>query len=583
VLAELTIRNIAVIRETRIEFSPGMNVLTGETGAGKSIVLDALGAVLGARVSPELVRAGTERAYVEAVFDVPAEQHHAVVTLLNGLGVEVESDEPLVLSREIGAGGRSVARVNGRAMTAAILTQLGERLVDIHGQSDHLSLLRQEAQRALLDRFAGTESLLAEVGVRYRRWRELQLQLDRFDEGQRERMQRLDLLRFQSEEIDRAAPRFGEDEELRQERNRLVNAERLARLAAEAFTALAGDETSSLEANGGLDQVRAAEPPLEAIAEIDQELASTVTQLREAIDAVEEVLAGLRDYVEQIQFDPSRLAEIDERLETLRSLTRKYGPDIESVLAYAGQVQTEIQALEERDIDVESLRSEVAAARTDLAAVASDLSAERQRAGGRLAREIERSIAELNMGSADVDIRVEQLDSDEGIEVEGRRVSVDQHGIDRVTFYLAANRGEEPRPLARVASGGETARLMLALKSILSAADETPTLVFDEIDVGVGGRSGQVVGEKLWSLIDHHQTIVISHLPQVAAFADRHIRMDKREVDGRVETTAAILDEAASVDEIAQMFDGLPVTPESRANAVALIGRVNAWKQGRAS
>ncbi|HEX2280734.1 MAG TPA: DNA repair protein RecN [Thermomicrobiales bacterium] len=578
-LAELTIRNFAVIRDTRIEFLNGFNALTGETGAGKSIVIDALGAVLGARTSSEFVRTGQSSAYVEAVFDLTCVPTlDSIRAVLSDLGIEISPEEPLALSRDISSSGRSTARVNGRTLTAAALTQLGEMLVDIHGQSDHLSLLRSGAQLELLDRFAGVTSLREQVAAEYRLWRSARQRLDRFDDEQRDRAQRLDALRFQSEEIFQADLQPDEDETLRQERARLANAERLAQAAGDAFSALEGAQSDTLAVGGGLDQIRAVEAAVEEIASVDEGLEALATRVRDALFVLEEVATELRDYAEGLQFDPDRLAEIDERLELIRGMKRKYGPDIASIMAYGETIQTEIETLEGEDRDIDSLRHEEQLARERLSRTAKALSAQRRDASSDLAARVERTIHELNMGRADFEVRFSTQPDDDGIEIDGATVAVDSTGVDRVSFYLAANTGEELRPLARVASGGETARLMLALKSILSDADETPTLVFDEIDVGVGGRSGQVVGEKLWGLTRSHQVIVISHLPQIAAFADRHVTMIKDETNGRTETTSQIMTGDARTDELAMMFDGLPVSAESRANARALLERVEAWK-----
>jgi DNA repair protein RecN (Recombination protein N) len=583
-LVELTVRNFAVIRDTRIEFSDGFNALTGETGAGKSIVIDALGAVLGARTSSDFVRSGENAAYVEAVFDISSVSTlEPIQAVLEAVGVAAEPDDPLILSRDIAASGRSTARINGRALTASVLTSVGELLVDIHGQSDHLSLLRSSAQLELLDRFAGAIPQREQVAEVYERWNEARRQMMRFDDEQRERAQRLDTLRFQSEEIFAAALNPGEEDALRAERARLANAEKLAQLAAVAFAALEGDQSDITTERGGLDSLRLAEQSLDDIAQLDVETAPLVARLREALFAVEEIGSDVRNYAEGLQSDPARLAEIDERLELIRAMKRKYGPDIATILSLGDSIQAEIEQLERSDRDMESLRSDESRLRDELAQAACSLSANRQTAATEMASRVERVIQELNMGSADLEVRLQQQPDPDGIKIDGNRVAIDSTGIDRVAYYLAANAGEELRPLARVASGGETARIMLALKSILSDADETPTLVFDEIDVGVGGRSGQVVGEKLWGLTTGHQVIVISHLPQIAAFADRHVTMVKDESDGRTETVAVVITGDTRTDELAMMFDGLPVSAESRANAQALLARVNEWKSAAAA
>jgi DNA repair protein RecN (Recombination protein N) len=583
-LVDLTIRNFAVLRDTRIGFSGGFNAVTGETGAGKSIVIDALGAVLGARTSSDFVRSGESAAYVEAVFDIsglPTRQ--AIETTLDAVGIDLSDNEPLILSRDIAASGRSTARINGRALTASVLTDVGELLVDIHGQSDHLSLLRSSAQLDLLDRFAGVTTLREQVSTLHSRWNDARRRLLRFDDEQRERARRLDTLRFQSDEIFAAELSSGEEETLRAERSRLVNTEKLAQLAAAAFLALEGDEVDLTAERGGLDSLRATLQALDEIALLDPEITSVAVKMREALFAIEETASEIRSYADDLQSDPMRLAEIDDRLELIRSMKRKYGADIETILGLGETIQSEIEQLEQDDRDVDSLSADEARLKQELAHLASSLSGNRKNAATELASRVEQVIKELNMGNTGFEVRIHHQPDPDGIVIDGNPVAIDSTGVDRVAFFLAANQGEELRPLARVASGGETARIMLALKSILSDADDTPTLVFDEIDVGVGGRSGQVVGEKLWGLTGRHQVIVISHLPQIAAFADRHITMVKGETGGRTETVAVTVTGETRTDELAMMFDGLPVSAESRANARALLARVNEWKAATVS
>ncbi|HUG17085.1 MAG TPA: DNA repair protein RecN [Thermomicrobiales bacterium] len=579
-LLELTIRNFAVIRDTRIEFGPGLNALTGETGAGKSIVIDALGAVLGARASAELVRGGATAAYIEALFDVAAlPDRDQLDALLESIGIELDPTEPLILSREVAASGRSTARVAGRSVTAAMLAAIGQLLIDIHGQSDHLSLLRAPAQLALLDRFAGNADVRELLGDQYRAWQIARARVHEHAERQRDAAHRLDLLRFQSVELEQAAVRQREDDELEAERIVLVHADRLLRNASQAQAELSGDSDGTLTESSALDRLRAAEALIDDITTLDPSVAQLLERARDALVAAEDVVASLRSYVDGLEIDPRRLEVVDERLNLLRGLKRKYGPELDDVLAYAESVQSELEAMEADTQDIEALRSAEHAARSALQSTARELSSRRRESATVLARQVERSIAELNMGNASFDVRFETSPDASGVEAtDGTRVAIDASGYDRVAFMLAANAGDETRPLARVASGGETARLMLALKSILSESDETPVLVFDEVDVGVGGRSGQVVGEKLWRLTDHHQAIVISHLAQIAAFADHHLVLVKSEAGGRSETIARTVNGPERIEELAAMFDGLPPTPESRANAVALLERVQAWK-----
>lgn len=577
-LLELTIRNFAVIRDTRIEFGHGLNALTGETGAGKSIVLDALGAVLGERTSPAVVRSGQSRAYVEAIFDISnAPNREEIRERLEELGVEFDLAEPIVLSRDI-TPSRSTARINGRALTAGALTDVGELLVDIHGQSDHLSLLRPAAQLEMLDSYAGTYGLRSQVADAFGNWRAVQRRIDAFENERREQAQRIDLLRLQLDEIEAVSPQPGEYDELDAERSRLTHAVRLVSLAETIRAALDGEDGIDSIESGALDQLRSAEAALSEISRLDPSAEDYLRQMRDALFTLDELSSDMRDYQAMLDVDPARLDIVGERLQSFRELTRKYGSSIEEVLDYANEIRVELESIAAESPGIEQLRAEAERLESELAGLALELSDRRRTAGNELARRVETTIAELNMGAARFEVGTSRRDDRNGIAVEGRNVAIDATGIDSVTFLLAANPGSEPQPLARVASGGETARLMLALKSILSEADATPTLVFDEIDVGIGGRSGQIVGEKLWNLTGEHQVIVISHLPQVAAFADHHTTMVKRESDGIAETSAEELHDDASVDEIATMFDGKPVSPESRANAQALLRRVTGWK-----
>ncbi|MDQ2654867.1 MAG: DNA repair protein RecN [Chloroflexota bacterium] len=576
-LLTLTIRNFAIIDSAEIPFSPGLNVLTGETGAGKSILVDALGSVLGERTSPEMVRTGARGATVDAVFDLSSSQNaQAIAAALADLEVETDNGE-LILSREILATGRSSARLNGRPTTASVLSQLGALLVDVHGQSDHLSLLKPAAQLDLLDRYARTTELRERFRRVYAELREVRERQASFDRGARERMQRMDLLQYQVEEIREAAPQIDEDVMLIAERSRLANAERLTLDAALVYAQIVGSDTSD-DAPTATALLRTASHALQEISELDASVRELSERLNDALFALEDVAAGVRDYRDEIESDPGRLAEVEERLDLLRNLQRKYGGTLADVLAFADDAATELETLTGSEMSVEALAEREAALAAEAGALAAELSAQRQEAGIALAAGVERSIAELHMGRAAFAVQIEQRPDPAGIPVrlaesDATLLAADASGIDHVTFLIAPNAGEGLKPLARIASGGETARLMLALKSILSDVDETPTLVFDEIDVGVGGRSGQVVGEKLAALVESHQVIVITHLAQIAAYAGRHFRIAKAEQDGRVVSTIGQLDQQEREEELAAMLDGLPLTPGALETARTMLER----------
>src|SRR5215213_4141561 len=584
-LVELAIRNFAIIEAVQIPFGPGLNVLSGETGAGKSILIDALGAVLGDRVSTDMVRTGAASASIDATFDLTCVRHRdGLSRVLEELEVG-ESDGQLILSRQIHPGGRSSARLNGRPTTVSILAQIGSLLVDIHGQSEHLSLLKPAAQLQLLDRFAQTVPLREEFAGKLDELRSIQDALERSRSGARERIQRVDLLRYQIDEINRAGLPPGEEDELTAERARLANADRLAIEAAAAYTALAGSD--DLDVGGGaIPSLRQAASVIASIASIDPAISGLSERATELLYVTEDLATEARTYRDSIDADPARLAIVEERLAEIRQLQRKYGASITDILDHARAAEEELERLTGSEVDTEALMARADDLSREVGELAVELSKKRLAVAESLAGDVERSIARLNMGSADFAVSLDHVEDARGVPIRGydgaeKRFQVDSSGMDRVSFLIAPNPGEGLKPLSKIASGGETARLMLAMKSILSEADQTPTLVFDEIDVGVGGRSGQVVGETLWSLTKNHQVIVITHLPQIAAFGDLHFQIAKIEQDGRVVSTINVLDDSPRQLELAAMLDGAPVTESSLQSAAEMLERATASKLSR--
>ncbi|MEZ4531209.1 MAG: DNA repair protein RecN [Thermomicrobiales bacterium] len=560
-LLELEIRDFAIIDDLRIQFGAGVNALTGETGAGKSIIIDALGAVLGERVSADMVRAGARTAYVDARFlldDLSASQ--TLHSLLDEHGVAYEDGE-VILSREIQAGGRSSARINGRSATAALLGQIGALLVDIHGQSDHLSLLRPASQLAILDRFAQTDPVRSEVSSLVREWRAARARLDAIDSGARDRAQRIDLLRYQVQEIESAGLRPIEELELETERSRLANAERLGQLVGSAAASIGGDELGEATAADGL---RTATRSIGEAAALDPSLAGVSERLMEAAILVDELALELRDYLEQIEANPDRLLLVLERIEAIKQLKRKYGATIEDILDYQAEAARELDSLGGSEHDESALRATVEHLEESLRSAAARLTRAREAAAKRLAADASAAAADLNLGSMMFDVAVRSKTGS---------LAIDETGADIVEFMFAPNRGEAPKSLARTASGGETARMMLALKSVLADSDNTPTLVFDEVDVGIGGRSGQMVGMKLQQLGIGHQVIVITHLPQIAAVAQQHFKIKKTAIDGRTTSHVLLLEGDERVDEIASMIDGEPPSATSRKGAREMLDR----------
>ncbi len=583
-LIELSIRNFAIIEEAQIRFDPGLNVLTGETGAGKSILIDALGAVLGERTSADMVRTGASGAAIDATFDLDKMAgHEPLMALLSDLRIAPADEGLLILSREIQGGGRSSARLNGRPTTASVLAEIGALIVDVHGQSDHLSLLRPAAQLDLLDRFAHVNDLRQAVSERVAELRSVRTALADAISGSRERMQRIDLLRYQIDEIRAASLSVDEEAKLQAEHARLVNVERLSRDAALVFGLLAGNDEAD-ESPTALPALRHAVSVFDELASLDANTRPLRERLNEVLFLLEDVAADVRDYRDNLESDPARLEQVEERIALLRQLKRKYGADATEVLFFAEDAEAELGALTGSDVDAEALTEREAMLAVSAGELAARLSRRRREAAGLLAANVERSISDLKMGSAEFAVALDRAEDPNGVpvrldEVKAAKFAIDATGIDRATFLIAPNAGEGLKPLGRIASGGETARLMLALKSILSEADETPTLIFDEIDVGVGGRSGQVVGEKLAHLAETHQVITITHLPQIAAYADTHFRIAKTERLGRVVSTVDKLGETERVDELAAMIDGVPLTESSRQSAREMFERARASRQ----
>ncbi|MER3399336.1 MAG: DNA repair protein RecN [Chloroflexota bacterium] len=552
-LLELRIRDFAIIDRLDLEFGPGLTLLTGETGAGKSIIIDALALVLGDRADPTVVRSGAAQATVEAVFDLNGAPPEITRRLVE-LGFEVE-EGLLVLRREVQAGGRSLGRLNGRTVPAAVLQQVGRYLVDIHGQTENLSLLRPAEQLELLDRYGGLEPARLEFAGLVQRYRRLRAEIDGLRQALADRDRRLELLEFQVNEIRSARLQPGEEERLNEEHLRLSNAEEIRRRVEAAYAALRQGRPGRPPA---LDLLAEAGMELKVLTEFDRGLASLLSELTDVTERLTDIARALRAYAEAVEADPARLAEVEERLRLIDRLKRKYGPTVADILAYAEKAEAELEQTITGEERLGELEAELAELRTELGRRAQELSRRRREAARRLEAAVGVELEALKLGHTrfQVGFAAEPAPEDEGLPVDGATFAFDATGIDRVEFLVATNPGEPLRPLAKVASGGETARLMLALKVVLAEADPVPTLVFDEVDVGIGGRSGQVVGETLWRLGRHHQVLCISHLPQVAAFADDHLAVGKELAQGRAVVRVRRLGEAERIAELAAMLGG---------------------------
>ncbi len=553
-ITELSITDFAIIDLLQLQLAPGFVVFTGETGAGKSIIIDAVDLLLGGRADATQVRTGAEAARVEGVFTLPEEVRADVEAVLAREELqEAEGLAEVTLAREVRREGRSICRINGRTVSLSILKEVGQGLVDVHGQSEHLSLLRPREHVFLLDRFGGLDDERQALAEVVRELNAVRYELGELQRGEREMARRLDMLDFQVNEIASARLKPGEDKALLEERTRLANAEKISALADDALRALSDGAEDTPSAADLLGEAGRA---LGGLAKID----STLTALRDEAQSLSEQFRDLaRDltaYRETIEFNPKRLNAVEERLDLIRNLQRKYGPTIEEVLAYAAKAQAEREGLTHSGERVAELQKEEEALLRRIGQAGVRLSEARRTAGERLGQAIEEELRDLRMEGAKFAVDVQWAEDDGGAPADGRRVAFDLTGLDRVEFLVAPNPGEGLKSLAKTASGGETSRLMLALKGVLARADRTPTLIFDEIDQGIGGRVGAVVGRKLWGLAAAHQVLCITHLPQLAGFGDQHFKVEKVLAGDRTVTRVSGLADQARIAELALMLGG---------------------------
>jgi DNA repair protein RecN (Recombination protein N) len=554
-LVELAVSDLALLERLRLTLAPGLNVLTGETGAGKSLLIDALGLALGARADPSLVRHGASAARVEALFDrVP---------------------EPLIAVREVAAGGRSTARLDDETVTAARLGSVTGRLVEIHGQHDQQRLLDERWQRDLLDAYGGHREARSAMADAVERWRANRAAMSELEIEPRELLRRLELLDAEAADIEAARLVPGEADGITARLAAAQHGEAIARGAASAYEALTG------EGRGARDAVAAAERELRSLARLDarwEPLAARLSGLEAELD---DVAADARDLAETVDHDPADLERLSERLGTIHRLLRRFGDDEAAVIAHGERSRVEVERL--RGLDTERTRRSAEDARLlgEVADAAARLSTRRHAAAETLGEAVAAVLRELGFpdGVFDVSIGRRPAGSDEAaVEIDGDALAFDGTGIDAVVFRLRPNPGEPARALSRIASGGELSRVALAIKEVLAAVDDTPTLVFDEIDTGIGGRSADPVARSLWALAREHQVLCVTHLPQIAAYADAHVRITKRERDGRTATEVSVLDREGRVEELGQMIGGAAGGEAALASARELLDRAEAWR-----
>jgi DNA repair protein RecN (Recombination protein N) len=559
-LTELRIENFAIIEQLDVHFEDGLITFTGETGAGKSIIIDAVETLLGGRAEAVQVRTGAERANVEAVFRIPAASRQAIHAILEREDL-LDDPDYLALGREIRIVGRNTARINGRLVNAGLLRDLGEYLVDVHGQSEHLSLLRVNQHIGLLDRYASSdpqnpiESHLASYHKDFQRLQAVQRELEDLLQAERDAARRADMLTYQIQEIETARLHPGEEETLGEERDRLANAEELASLVQQALLALDEGAPQEPAATDLLGRVTEA---LESLAELDP----SQTKLHEGMQSLFETLSDLarelRIYQESIEFNPRRLDQVEERLALIQSLKRKYGDSIPKILTFASNAHRQLDEITHAAERLEALDIERKDLLLRLGEQGEAISQCRLEAAKKLENAIEVELTDLHMAAAHFKVDFQQQDDKDGIPLQdGRKLAYHANGLERIEFLIAPNPGEGFKPLTKIASGGETSRLMLALKNVLVQADHVPTLIFDEIDQGIGGRVGGVVGQKLWRLARQHQVLCITHLPQLAAFGEQHFHVEKQVQEGRTTTHLKLLDGQDRLVELAQMLGSL--------------------------
>lgn len=560
-LKELHIQNFAIITDLTIQFVNGLVILTGETGAGKSIILDALGAVLGQRMDSSVVRQGEDKAYVEALFEPDEHTLKLLTPVLESEGL-LEDGNSLLLSREIRAEGRSIARVNGRSVNLSLQAEIGSLLVDVHGQSEHLSLLKVKSHRELLDRFARNASLLDEYQEDYRHWQSLEAELRRLGQLQANVDERVDILRYQIGQIEAAKLSVDEEESLRQERTRLANAEVLSRHAQSALQALDESDPESFSVTDLLGNIS---NELISLARIDPQTQTMADQVEGALTTLSDLAYELRRYSEQIEFNPARLDQIELRIDLINNLKRKHGGSVAEVLNFYHKAQDELEQIENVETQIKEIENKIDSLKLTLTEKALRIQKRRKEAARDLAAQMKDQLKHLEMKNARLKVMLAQKPDPDGLNIDGG-VAFDAYGVDQVEFLIETNPGEGFKPLAKIASGGETSRLMLALKNVLADADQIPTLVFDEIDSGIGGRVGMTVGELLWRLSQHHQVMCVTHLPQLAAFGDQHLKVNKLTEHDRTTTQLTELEGQARSLELAEMLGSTSAKSLQTAN-----------------
>jgi DNA repair protein RecN (Recombination protein N) len=563
-IREINIQNFALIEDISLELDPGLNIFTGETGAGKSMVVDAVAVATGRKGGPDLVRAGESKAVVEIAFEIPDDEFREK---LGNMGIDVEEDI-LIIRREITASGRTRCFVNRSLVTVSTLSEMFRGLIEIHGQHEHQAIFSSEEQMRYLDRFGGLEAMRAQFSRKYDEFRRLKGRYEELVSGERERGRRLDMINFQIDEIEKASLVPGEDEELEMEASRLRHAERLIEASSEAYGLISGVDVSG----GAIGFISKAMGELKKASSLDPSLSKILSELQSLLYRLEDISIQLRSYRDSIELDPERLLQVEERLDLIKKLKRKYGDTIEEILSYKARLQEELLSITRSDEEIEGIGRRLSELREELSELAAELSKRRAETASILSRKVEEELPHLGMAGSRFEVVVRRREGKDGIiEVDGMRFVPTYSGIDEVEFLIAPNVGEDLMPLSRIASGGEISRTVLALRSILSRVDNARTLIFDEIDVGIGGRVAEAVGRRLKKVAEGRQVICVTHLPQIASFADAHFRISKEVFGGRTRVLAELLGMEGRIEELARMIGGEVVTDTTRRQAMEMI------------
>ncbi|HAL62565.1 MAG TPA: DNA repair protein RecN [Chloroflexi bacterium] len=548
-LIHLSVWNFAIIDQLELDFTPGLNVLTGETGAGKSIILEALATLRGSHVGDEVIRWGEDEARIDAVFKIePGHCSKEISEILLESGIDLD-DHHLILTRELKRGRSNLCRINGRVTTLSLLSGVAQQLVDLHAQGEQASLIQPRKQHDLLDRFAGVEELRDILASRVKRLRQVQRQLKGLQIDEREMARRIDRLQYEIEEISRARLELGEDGALEQELRVLSNAEKVIHLADSIYRCV---DSGTEREPSARDQLANGHRMLKQLVQVDDSMAEKVKMVEEVLPVLEELGRGVRAYRDSVELDPRRLVSVEERLRLINDLKRKYGDSIEEILDYLERAKRELEAISshEQRVNVLEEKSELL---SEIASFAGELSTTRLEASKRLQSEIEEILPTIGMDGVRFRVAVEREEG-EGITVGQKSYRLNETGIDRVEFLVATANGEPLKPLRKIASSGEICRTMLAIRSVLCDADQIPVLVFDEIDSGMGARGGAVIGEKLLRLSRSHQVVCVTHLPQIASLAGNHLRITKEKAGCRTVTKAWRLLGDARIEELNEMM-----------------------------